>query len=88
MVPGGRRRPGLPPGESKITFPLLFDSENRTIEAYHLRNNAAKGKAVGVPHPATFVVDGKGVIRANLILENFRERHSNDALIKAAKAID
>jgi peroxiredoxin len=71
----------------KITFPMLSDPESKTIEAYHIRNEAAKGKAVGVPHPGTFVLDQAGVIRAKLFLEGFRERHTTEALIMAAKAV-
>jgi peroxiredoxin len=73
--------------KNKIAFPMLSDPESKTIEAYHIRNAAAKGKAVGVPHPGTFILDTKGVIRAKLFLENFRERHSTEALIQAAKSI-
>ena len=71
----------------KITFPLLSDPESKTIDAYHIRNEAAKGKAEGVPHPGTFVLDQTGVIRAKLFLEGFRERHTTEALITAAKAV-
>jgi peroxiredoxin Q/BCP len=71
----------------KITFPMLSDPESKTIEAYHIRNEAAKGKAVGVPHPGTFILDRQGVIRAKLFLEGYRERHTTDALITAAKAV-
>ena len=71
----------------KITFPMLSDPESKTIEAYHIRNEAAKGKAVGVPHPGTFVLDRQGVIRAKLFLEGYRERHTTEALITAAKAV-
>ena len=42
---------------NKITFPLLSDPDSKTIDAYHIRNDAAKGKAVGVPNPGTFIVD-------------------------------
>jgi peroxiredoxin Q/BCP len=73
---------------SKITFPLLSDPESKTIDAYHIRNEAAKGKAVGVPEPGTFILDQEGVIRAKLFLEGFRERHSTDELVKAAKAVN
>ena len=45
--------------KAKITFPLLSDPESKTIEAYHIRNEAAKGKAVGVPHPGTFILDSR-----------------------------
>jgi peroxiredoxin Q/BCP len=72
----------------KITFPLLSDPESKTIENYHIRNTAAKGKAEGVPYPGTFIVDSKGVIRAKLFIENFRERHTVEALIDAAKGVE
>ena len=72
---------------SKITFPLLSDPESKTIDAYHVRNTAAKGKAEGVPAPGTFIVDQEGVIRAKLFLDGYRDRHTNEELVKAAKAV-
>jgi len=71
----------------KIAFPLLSDPESKTIEAYHIRNKAARGKAEGVPLPGTFILDQEGVIRAKLFLEGYRERHTTEALIMAAKAV-
>ncbi len=71
----------------KITFPLLSDPESQTIDAYHIRNGAARGKAEGVPEPGTFILDREGVIRAKLFLEGFRSRHTTDALIEAARTI-
>jgi peroxiredoxin Q/BCP len=72
---------------AKITFPLLSDPESKTIDAYHIRNKAARGKADGVPNPGTFILDGEGVIRSKLFLEGYRDRHTTDALVKAAKAV-
>jgi peroxiredoxin Q/BCP len=72
----------------KIAFPLLSDPESRTIDDYHIRNEAAQGKAVGVPNPGTFILDPQGVIRAKLFLEGYRERHTTGALIEAAKSIE
>jgi peroxiredoxin len=74
--------------KAKISFPLLSDPGSKTIEDYHIRNEAAKGRAVGVPNPGTFILDQKGVIRAKLFLEGFRDRHTTDALVKAAKAVE
>jgi peroxiredoxin len=73
--------------QMKITFPLLSDPESKTIDAYHIRNEAARGKAEGVPEPGTFILDQEGVIRAKLFLEGFRSRHTTDELIQAAMAI-
>jgi peroxiredoxin len=72
---------------NKITFPLLSDPGSKTIDAYHIRNEAAKGKAEGVPNPGTFIVDKGGVIRAKLFLEGYRTRHTTDELTGAAKAL-
>ena len=71
----------------KISFALLSDPESKTIDAYHIRNDAAKGKAEGVAHPGTFILDQHGVIRATLCLEGIRERHTTEVLITAAKAV-
>lgn len=71
----------------KIAFPLLSDRGSKTIDAYHVRNEAAKGRTEGIPKPGTFLVGRDGVIRAKLFLEGYRERHTTDALIEAAKAL-
>jgi peroxiredoxin len=71
----------------KIAFPLLSDPGSRTIDAYHIRNETARGKAVGVPNPGTFILDQEGVIRAKLFLEGYRERHTGEALVQAAKTV-
>jgi peroxiredoxin len=73
--------------KANITFSLLSDPESKTIDAYHIRNKAARGKAEGVPNPGTFVLDQEGVIRAKLFLEGYRDRHSTEELVKAAKAV-
>ncbi len=74
--------------QARISFPLLSDPESKTIEAYHIRNEAAKGKAEGIPDPGTFILDRDGVIRAKLFLDGYVNRHTTEALIKAAKAVE
>ena len=73
--------------QMKISFPLLSDPGSKMIDAYHIRNEAARGRAEGVPNPGTFILDREGIIRAKLFLEGHRERHTTEALIEAAKAI-
>lgn len=73
--------------QAHITFPLLSDPGSKAIDAYHIRNEAAKGKAEGVPNPGTFILDREGVIRAKLFLEGYRDRHTTEALVRAAKAV-
>jgi peroxiredoxin Q/BCP len=78
----------------KITFPLLSDSDSKTIIAYSIKNKEMAGKKSGkvnldgVPYPGTFIVDQEGVIRAKLFVDGYRERHSVDDLIKAAEKLE
>jgi peroxiredoxin Q/BCP len=74
--------------QAKIAFPLLSDPGSTTIDAYHLRNTAARGRAEGVPNPGTFILDRQGVIRAKLFLEGFRSRHTTEALVAAAQGVN
>ena len=50
-------------------LPPAVGPREPTIDAYHIRNEAAKGKAEGVPEPGTFILDQAGVVRAKLFLE-------------------
>jgi len=71
----------------QITFTLLSDVGSKTIDAYGIRNQEAAGRFAGIPHPATFVVDDKGVIRAKLFQEGYKERHTSEELMQAVKQI-
>lgn len=68
-----------------ITFPLLSDEGSKVIDAFGIRNPEAKGMSEGIPYPGTYVIDRKGVIRAKLFLDDYKLRHTADALIEAAK---
>lgn len=71
----------------KITFTLLSDEGSKTIDAYGVRNKEASGRFDGIPHPTTFVIDSKGVIRAKLYREGYKERHPSAELIEAVKKL-
>ncbi len=75
--------------DAGITFPLLSDPDSRAIDAYHIRNQEAgsRAKLDGIPHPGTFIIDEKGILRARLGYEGYRKRHDAEELIKAAKAL-
>ncbi len=70
-----------------ITFSLLSDEGSKTIDAFGIRNKEAKGRGEGIPHPATFIIDKEGIIRARLARENYRERHSGAELLDALKGL-
>lgn len=70
-----------------ITFPLLSDEGSRVIDAWGLRDPQYKdgSRAYGVPRPAIFVIDRKGVIRASLAEETYQKR---PPLAEVLKALD
>ena len=72
--------------QAKISFPLLADPESRVIDAYGIRNtDVAKGSGRdGIPHPGTFLVDSKGIVRAKLFY-SVRVRHTPEELLKASR---
>ena len=69
--------------DGNITFPLLADPGNRTIDAYGIRDPSGNG----YPHPETFLIDKEGVVRARLSVEGYKTRHSTEELIEAAKRV-
>jgi peroxiredoxin Q/BCP len=69
--------------EKKIGFPLLSDEESKTIKAYGILNEEGKG----YPHPGTFILDPKGVVRAKIFLDGYRKRHTASELIEAAGSV-
>jgi peroxiredoxin len=71
-----------------LSFPLLSDPGSRTIDAYGIRNHEARGKGLGIPHPAIFVVDEAGKIRAKLMEESYRDRPSSEAIQAALKSLN
>jgi len=72
----------------KIGFPLLSDPDSKTITAYGLLNEEAKGKGEGIPHPLTVIIDKDGVIRGKLGFDGYRQRHASEDLITAIKEMN
>lgn len=69
--------------KSSITYPLLSDTNSKTIDAYGIRNKEAPERWSGIPHPGTFIVDTSGVIRSKIFLEGYKDRHAPEALAGA-----
>ena len=73
--------------KTKIRYPLLSDPDSKTIEAYGVRNQAAKGMQAGIPHPGTFLIDGSGVIREKLFYKDIRKRHLAKDILAATQKL-
>jgi len=46
------------------------------------------GRYSGIPYPATILIDAKGVVRAKLAHEGYKERHVAAEIIEAAGVIE
>jgi peroxiredoxin len=76
-------------GKGPVGFLLLSDPGSRAIDAYGLRDPAYEGKSIyGIPRPAVFIVDGKGVVRWARIESDYRVRPSNSDIRSALNALN
>lgn len=72
-----------------ITYTLLSDPKSAAINSWGLRDpQYPQGhRAYGVPCPAIFIIDRKGVIRASLAEETYQNRPPVAEVVKALDAI-
>ena len=75
--------------KQSITYLMLSDAGSKTIDAYGIRNKEVKAgsRQDGIPYPGTYILDGKGVVRAKFFLDGYAQRIGNAEVIKAAKEI-
>ncbi|WP_164155300.1 peroxiredoxin family protein [Sandarakinorhabdus rubra] len=75
--------------ERNVGWPLLSDPQSKVIDGWQLRDPAYPpgNRANGVPRPAIYVIDAKGVIRARLMEENYRNRPPASAVLAAVDAL-
>ncbi len=75
--------------ERNVAWPLLSDPQSQVIDGWQLRDPAypAGNRAHGVPRPAVYVIDRKGIIRARLMEESYRVRPQPEAVLAAVDAL-
>ena len=62
--------------EGEFDFPLLEDKEHKVIDRYGIFNPDGKGW----PHPSTFLIDPKSVVRWKFVEVDPSKRPSNDQI--------
>ena len=63
----------------RTDFVFLSDSGHKVIDRYGLLNPASKGW----PHPTTFVIDKRGIVRWKFVEINYKVRPTNDMILGA-----
>ena len=66
-------------------FTFLSDPDHAVIGRYGVMNPA--GTRRGIPHPATYVIDKKGMVQWKDIQTDYKIRPTNEAVLTAVKAL-
>ena len=64
-----------------LDFPLLEDRGHKVINRYGIFNPSSKGW----PHPATYVIDTKGVVRWRVVETDYKKRPTNGQILEAIR---
>ncbi len=72
-------------GRRDIEFPLLSDPDSEAIRAFDLLNQQSRpgSRTYGIPHPAVFVIDPRGVITHRFAERNYSSRADIDMVLTA-----
>lgn len=72
-----------------ITYKMTSDKGSAMIDAFGIRDPQYKedSPAYGVPMPAIFIVDAKGVVRAKLAEDGYKVRPPSEAIVAAVNAL-
>ena len=66
-----------------LDFPLLEDKNHKVIDHYGILNPDGKGW----PHPATYVIDQRGIVRWKFIETDYKKRPTNEQVLTALREI-
>lgn len=66
-------------------FTFLYDPDHAVIDRYGILNPG--GSRRGIPHPAAYIIDTRGVVRWRDVQTDYKIRPTNDAIRGALKAV-
>ena len=66
-----------------IRIPLLSDADSKMIRAFGLLNEEVPKNTpfYGVPHPVTYIVDERGVVKSRHFEEDYRKRYTTGNIL-------
>ncbi len=72
-------------GEGEVDYLLLSDAQASVIKRYGLLNEAAAQKGRLLPHPTTYVIDGRGKVTWRFMEVNYKVRPTNEMVLEALR---
>lgn len=76
IVPKVRSKTG-----ADFTITLLADADHAVIDRYGLLNEQSAARGRFVPHPTTYVIDKKGIVRWKFTEIDYKIRPSNAMIV-------
>ncbi len=70
---------------TKPDYTFLSDPDHAVIARYGVMNPA--GSRRGIPHPATYVIDKKGIVQWRDVQTDYKIRPTNNAVLTAVKSL-
>lgn len=67
----------------RFDIPMLEDKDHKVIDRYGIFNPDGRGW----PHPSTYVIDTRGMVRWRFIEVDYTQRPSNHQILQALRAI-
>jgi peroxiredoxin len=68
--------------DGQFLVTLLSDADHAVIDRYGLLNAEAAARGRFLPHPTTYVLDRKGVVRWKFTEKDYKVRPTNEAILK------
>lgn len=72
---------------SNFVITLLADPDHAVIDRYGLLNEQAAPRGRFLPHPTTYVIDTKGVVRWKFTEKDYKVRPTNEAILAELKKL-
>jgi peroxiredoxin len=69
--------------DSESHIELLSDPDHKVIDRYGLLNPNGRG----LPHPATYIIDKKGIVRWKFVEVDYSIRPDNEQVLEALRSI-
>jgi peroxiredoxin len=70
-------------GSEPVDLLFLSDTDHRVIDRYGILNPKSKG----LPHPGTYVIDKKGIVRWKFVEVDYRVRPTNQQILDALNSL-
>ena len=74
-------------GEEMTGILLLSDADHKVIDSYGLLNETAAARGRFLPHPTTYVLDSKGIVRWKFTEKDYKIRPTNAAILDALEKL-